>query len=211
MIQIRCGPGLPSWSRASIIADMGWGAKTCGAEKCRKFTNLVNICHTMAVVSAALPGHYCAFWRRLRGDSATIGGVAVPARTWLAQYCLSGLTAMALLALTCASAHAQGTDTTSARSWLSETGVASYYGRAHQGRRTASGNRFDQNALTAAHPWLPFGTKVRVTLEGTSRSVIVMITDRLYSTRRVIDLSVAAAQLLGMMRQGIAKVSLTPA
>ena len=112
----------------------------------------------MAVVSAALPGHYCAFWHRLRGDSATIGGVAVPARTWFAQYCLSGLTAMALLALTCGNAHAQGTDTTSAQSWLSETGVASYYGRAHQGRRTASGNRFDQNALTAAHPWLPFGT-----------------------------------------------------
>ena len=90
-------------------------------------------------------------------------------------------------------------------------GTASYYGRAHQGRRTASGERFDHNMLTAAHSWLPFGTKVRVTLAGTSRSVVVVITDRLSSARRVIDLSVAAAQLLGMMRQGLATVSLTPA
>ena len=57
-------------------------------------------------------------------------------------------------------------------------------------------------ALTAAHPWLPFGTKVRVTLAGTSRTVIVTITDRLYSGRRVVDLSVAAARELGMINRG---------
>lgn len=96
-------------------------------------------------------------------------------------------------------------------SWSQESGLASYYGSAHQGRRTAAGTRFDQKELTAAHPWLPFGTRVRVTLEGTGRSVIVVITDRLYSSRRIVDLSLAAAQTLGMIRQGVATVSLTPA
>jgi rare lipoprotein A len=65
-------------------------------------------------------------------------------------------------------------------------------------------------ALTAAHAWLPFGTKVRVMLAGTGRSVIVTITDRLYSSRRVVDLSVAAARELGMIRRGIAEVNLVP-
>jgi rare lipoprotein A len=64
--------------------------------------------------------------------------------------------------------------------------------------------------LTAAHPWLPFGTKVCVTVLSTGKSVIVTITDRLYSRRRVIDLSTAAAQMLGMMRAGIIRVSLSP-
>lgn len=95
--------------------------------------------------------------------------------------------------------------------WPGEIGLASYYGSRHQGRRTASGARFDQRALTAAHPWLPFGTKVRVTVEATGRSAVVIITDRLPSRRRVIDLSTAAARLLGIVRQGLAEVSLTPA
>src|SRR5271163_585663 len=89
--------------------------------------------------------------------------------------------------------------------WPGETGLASFYGSRHQGRRTASGGRFDQKALTAAHPWLPFGTKVLVTVEATGRSVVVTITDRLPSRRRVIDLSVAAARLLGIVRQGLAE------
>ncbi|MDR3530041.1 MAG: septal ring lytic transglycosylase RlpA family protein [Rhodopila sp.] len=95
--------------------------------------------------------------------------------------------------------------------WLGESGTASYYGPAHQGRRSASGLRFDQKLLTAAHPWLPFGTKVKVTLAGTRRSVIVTVTDRLYSNRRVVDLSVAAARQLGMINSGIAEVTLAPA
>jgi rare lipoprotein A len=95
--------------------------------------------------------------------------------------------------------------------WPGEIGLASYYGSRHQGRRTASGARFDQRALTAAHPWLPFGTKIRVTVEATGRSVVVTVTDRLPSRRRVIDLSTAAARLLGIIRQGLAEVSLTPA
>ncbi len=95
--------------------------------------------------------------------------------------------------------------------WPGETGLASYYGSRHQGRRTASGGQFDQKALTAAHPWLPFGTKVRVTAVATGLSVVVIITDRLPSRRRAIDLSLAAARLLGIVRQGLAEVLLTPA
>jgi len=95
--------------------------------------------------------------------------------------------------------------------WVGEHGTASYYGAAHHGRKTASGVIFNQDALTAAHPWLPFGTKVRVTIHGTDRSVIVVVTDRLYSSTRIIDLSMGAAQHLGMIRQGLARVALTPA
>jgi rare lipoprotein A len=73
---------------------------------------------------------------------------------------------------------------------------------------TPHGSRFDQRLLTAAHAWLPFGTKIRVMLAG--RSVIVTVTDRLYSSRRVVDLSLAAARELGMIRRGVAEVSLTP-
>ena len=74
----------------------------------------------------------------------------------------------------------------------------------------ASGLRFDQMALTAAHPWLPFGTKVRVVLAGTNRSVIVTITDRLHYGRRIVDLSLAAARELGMVHRGVAEVTLVP-
>jgi rare lipoprotein A len=91
-----------------------------------------------------------------------------------------------------------------------QKGVASFYGNANQGKRTASGTRFDENNMTAAHPWLPFGTKVLVTVQSTGRSVIVTITDRLPSRRRIIDLSKEAAARLGIMRQGIAMVILTP-
>jgi len=94
--------------------------------------------------------------------------------------------------------------------WAGERGTASYYGPTQDGRLSASGVRFDQRLLTAAHPWLPFGTRIRVTLGETGRSVIVTITDRLYSTRRIVDLSLAAARELGMIRSGIAEVSLDP-
>jgi rare lipoprotein A len=94
--------------------------------------------------------------------------------------------------------------------WVGESGTASYYGARYDGRRSASGARYDQMALTAAHPWLPFGTKVKVTLAGTGRTVIVTITDRLYSSSRVVDLSVAAARQLGMISRGLATVTLLP-
>jgi len=104
-------------------------------------------------------------------------------------------------------AHAANRD---GPSWLSQSGVASFYGPRHNGRRTAWGGRFDQNAMTGAHPWLPFGTRVRVTAAATGRSVVVVITDRMPARRRVIDLSMGAARQLGILRQGVARVSLSP-
>ncbi|WP_374297214.1 septal ring lytic transglycosylase RlpA family protein [Sphingomonas sp.] len=91
-----------------------------------------------------------------------------------------------------------------------QTGIASWYGGSRwQGNRTASGARYDQNQLTAAHATLPIGTKVRVTLEGTDRSVVVLINDRPGTRRRIIDLSRSAAAELGILTQGIAVVTLT--
>jgi rare lipoprotein A len=121
----------------------------------------------------------------------------------------------AFLAPSSGSALARGTARTlapqvSGEAWAGESGVASYYGRTFNGRRAADGTRFDQMALTAAHPWLPFGTKVKVTLAGTRRAVIVTITDRLSSNWRIVDLSVAAARQLGMINRGLAEVSLHP-
>jgi rare lipoprotein A (peptidoglycan hydrolase) len=89
-------------------------------------------------------------------------------------------------------------------------GVASYYGGRFHGRLTASGARFDANGLTAAHRSLPFGTRVRVTHLATGRSVDVRITDRgPFVGGRIIDLSQGAAGVIGMHRQGVARVRVT--
>jgi len=91
-----------------------------------------------------------------------------------------------------------------------ETGQASWYGKAHQGELTASGERFDMNALTAAHRTLPFGTIVRVTHLKTGKSVKVRINDRgPFSKGRIIDLSYEAARRLGIVDRGTARVELT--
>ena len=91
-----------------------------------------------------------------------------------------------------------------------QTGIASWYGgKRWQGKATASGVRYDQNKLTAAHATLPIGTKVRVTLEGSDRSVVVLINDRPGTRRRIIDLSRQAAAELGIVAQGLAVVTLT--
>jgi rare lipoprotein A len=88
-----------------------------------------------------------------------------------------------------------------------QSGVASWYGGRFHGRRTASGSRFNQYGLTAAHRSLPFGSMVRVTNQRNHRSCIVKITDRgPYAHGRVIDLSKGAAQAIGM--SGVARVSL---
>jgi rare lipoprotein A len=85
-------------------------------------------------------------------------------------------------------------------------GLASYYWK---GRKTASGERFDADALTAAHRTLPFGTRVRVTSLATGRSVTVRINDRGPFIRgRTVDISRAAAQSLGMIDRGVTKVKL---
>src|SRR6185295_18090142 len=82
----------------------------------------------------------------------------------------------------------------------SEHGVASWYGPKFNGHRTASGERYDMRALTAAHPSLPFGTLVRVTNVENGRQVVVRINDRgPFAKRRVIDLSYTAARELGVV------------
>ena len=89
------------------------------------------------------------------------------------------------------------------------TGVASYYGRRFHGRLTANGERFNMNAMTAAHKTLPFGTRVRVTNPRNGRAVTVRINDRGPFIRgRTIDLSRAAAQRIGMIQSGHARVQL---
>jgi rare lipoprotein A len=91
-----------------------------------------------------------------------------------------------------------------------QIGVASWYGDHWQGRAMASGKPFDDSKLTAAHRTLPLNTRVRVTNLETGRSVEVTITDRgPYVDGRVIDLSVAAAQRLGMVREGLVPVQIT--
>jgi len=88
-------------------------------------------------------------------------------------------------------------------------GLAAYYSNRLDGRKTASGQVFDQNALTGAHPTLPFGTKVKVTNTKNGRSVVVRINDRgPTQPGRVIDLSRAAAGKLGMLRAGLVPVKL---
>jgi rare lipoprotein A len=86
--------------------------------------------------------------------------------------------------------------------------TASYYGAQHHGRKTASGERFDMRAFTAAHRTLPLRTMARVTNLRNGRSVIVRINDRGPAawTRRAIDLSQAAAEQIGMIQAGLARV-----
>ena len=90
-----------------------------------------------------------------------------------------------------------------------ERGMASWYGEPYHGRRSASGEIYDMNALTAAHRTLPFGTVVRVERRDTGASVTVRITDRgPFVAGRIIDLSRAAAERLDMIGVGVAPVRL---
>lgn len=87
------------------------------------------------------------------------------------------------------------------------SGPASWYGPGFHGRRTANGERFDQNAMTAAHRSLPFGTKVRVICRNSGRSVTVRINDRgPFTGGRVIDLSRGAASEIGLVGRGVGPV-----
>jgi rare lipoprotein A len=88
-----------------------------------------------------------------------------------------------------------------------DIGMASFYGKDHVGRKTASGRRFDANALTAAHRTLPFGTRLTVTNLKNGRSVVVEVSDRgPFKPNRILDVSYAAADRLGFVRDGIAKI-----
>lgn len=90
-----------------------------------------------------------------------------------------------------------------------ETGVASWYGDRFDGRKTASGDIYDKNKMTAAHKTLPFGTRVRVHNSENGKSAVVIINDRGPFVRgRVIDVSQAAARKLGMVNSGVVKVNI---
>lgn len=91
----------------------------------------------------------------------------------------------------------------------SQAGIASYYHDRFHGRKTASGTTYNKSALSAAHKSLPLGSKVKVTDSRTGRSVVVKINDRgPYVKGRVIDLSRAAAQEIGLTKKGLAKVKI---
>ena len=88
-----------------------------------------------------------------------------------------------------------------------QASVASWYGPGFHGRKTASGERFNTHAYTAAHKSLPFGTRLKVTNVGTGRSVVVRVNDRGPFVRgRELDLSHAAARAIGM--SGVAQISI---
>lgn len=88
-------------------------------------------------------------------------------------------------------------------------GKASWYGEKYHGRKTASGEVYNMNAMTAAHPKLPFGTKVKVVSKIDGRSVVVRINDRgPFAKSRIIDVSRAAAKKLSMISRGEIPVTL---
>ena len=88
-----------------------------------------------------------------------------------------------------------------------QCGKASWYGPGFHGKKTASGQRFNQNAMTAAHKTLPLGSVVRVTNRATGKSIEVTINDRgPFVKGRIIDLSAAAAAKLGTKGSGVGAV-----
>ena len=90
-------------------------------------------------------------------------------------------------------------------------GIASYYGKKYHGRKTASGETYNMNALTAAHRTMPFGTQVKVTNLANDRSVVVRINDRgPFIKGRVVDVSLEAARRLQIVGAGTARVLLEP-
>jgi len=113
----------------------------------------------------------------------------------------AGLLALAVLALTLPFG-ANATVTI-------QEGLVSWYGERFHERPTASGELFDVNAMTMAHPTLPFGTRVKVTNLRNGRSVVLRVNDRgPFVGQRIADLSQAAASYLGMLRRGIAHARL---
>ena len=89
----------------------------------------------------------------------------------------------------------------------SMTGICSYYARSYEGRHTASGKRFSNRAMTAAHRTLPIGTRLKLTNLSNNRSVVVTVTDRgPFVEGREISVTRRAAQELGFVKQGLARV-----
>ncbi len=122
----------------------------------------------------------------------------MPARAWVS---------LALVLSACASTVRFSSSDGNTLGERSFRGIASYYGEEFRGRLTASGEPYDPTQFTAAHPSLPFGTRLRVRNLHNGRTVIVRINDRgPRVSGRVLDLSLAAAHALEMLSQGIAEV-----
>lgn len=131
-----------------------------------------------------------------------IGGLMLP---WLMPGCSSLFARNEIVPSPVIPAPKEG----AAKHKVEQVGTASWYGQAQQGNRTANGETFNPNALTAAHPTLPLGTMAVVTNLETGKSVTVRINDRgPYAKGRKIDLSRAAAQQIGMKKEGVAKVKI---
>ena len=121
--------------------------------------------------------------------------------------------AVAALTSACARRVPTATAPTPSRILESRTGLASYYGKEFHGKITASGKPFDMNAMVAAHPSYPFGTRLRVTNLANGRSVEVRVLDRGPASLQrkqgvILDVSRGAAERLGFVRQGRARVRL---
>jgi rare lipoprotein A len=145
-----------------------------------------------------------------RRDGRQVGRPAAAAPRVVARCRGSRLCLLAALAVACGGAPAHQpppTRTGAAQPWV-QRGLATFYGREQHGGPTASGERFDMRKLTAAHRTLPLGTRVRVTNTHNGRSVEVRINDRgPYGGRsRIIDVSEAAARVLGMIDAGVVPV-----
>ena len=124
---------------------------------------------------------------------------------WLAKALIA-----ASLAAFCSLSQADYTDDTSQSVTVEkQVGIASYYSDKFHGRRTASGERYDKNALTAVHSHLPFGTLIKVTNLRNHRTVELRVNDRKHAhNRRLLDVSKRAAQELGFVGSGLAKVEI---
>ena len=152
-------------------------------------------------------------WLLMVVSGVALGGtfVTLPTRTVLADALLSRPTAVATPAPVVPPTPVFIEDTQAERKVPAHLlrGVASWYGSVFHGRKTASGETFDMNAMTACHPTLPFGSLVRVVNLRNHRAVIVRITDRgLLYNDRIMDLSYGAAAKLGMIRSGVAPVKI---
>ncbi len=89
-----------------------------------------------------------------------------------------------------------------------QKGIASYYGNSLHGHRTYSGEKYHKDSLTAAHRTFPMGTLIKVTNLKNDSTVIVKVNDKMGSTKRIIDLSMAAAKKLNFVRAGLATVTI---
>lgn len=132
-------------------------------------------------------------------------------RTWLTRWTTAALICVLMAGCTTGPRNQPTRDQTidPAATQQIGSGKASYYGSQHHGKRTASGERFDQNALTAAHRSLPFGTRVKVTNIRNGKAVVVRINDRgPFVRNRIIDLSKAAFSAIASPHAGVVKVRL---